>query len=239
MQDIRFTYKTVLLVYTLIASYQKKKKSKKAILFRTASKRIKSLGINLTMVVKILYSESYKTLMKETEDNKSKWNFSSVQLSHSVVFDSLQPHGPQHAGPPCTSLAPGACSNSCPSSHWCHPTITSSVVTFSSCLRSFPASGSYQMSQFFPPGGQSIGVTASVSVLQWAPRTDLLEDGLVGSPCSPKDSQEFSPTAQFKSINSSVFSFLYSPTLTSIHDYWKNHSLDQTDLCWQSNVSAF
>ena len=61
---------------------------------------------------------------------------------------------------------------------------------------------------------------------QWTPRTDLLQDGLVGSPCSPRDSQKFSPTPQFKSFNSSVLSFLYSPTLTSIHDYWKNHSLD-------------
>ena len=71
------------------------------------------------------------------------------------------------------------------------------------------------------------------------PRTDFLFDGLVGSPCSPGDSQESSPTPQFKSINSSVLSFLYSSTLTSIHDYWKHHSLDQMDLCWQSNVSAF
>ena len=62
--------------------------------------------------------------------------------------------------------------------------------------------------------------------LQWTPRTDLLQDGLVGSPCSPRDSQESPPTPQFKSINSSALSFLYSPTLTSIHDYWKNHSLD-------------
>ena len=67
----------------------------------------------------------------------------------------------------------------------------------------------------------------------------FLQDGLVGSPCNSRDSQESSPTPQFKSINSSVLSFLHSPTLTSIHDYWKNHSLDQMDLCWQSNVSAF
>ena len=74
---------------------------------------------------------------------------------------------------------------------------------------------------------------------QWTPRTDPLQDGLVGSPCSPRDSQESSPTLQFKSINFSVLSFLHSPTLTSICGHWKNHSLDQTDLCWQSNVSAF
>ena len=74
---------------------------------------------------------------------------------------------------------------------------------------------------------------------QWTPRTDLLWDGLVGSPCSPRDSQESSPTPQFKSINFSALSFLHSPTLTSIHDHWKNQSFDQADLCWQSNVSAF
>ena len=74
---------------------------------------------------------------------------------------------------------------------------------------------------------------------QWTSRTYFLQDGLVGSPCSPKDSQESSPTPQFKSINSLVLSFLHSPTLTSIYDHWKNHNLDQTDICWQSNVSAF
>ena len=74
---------------------------------------------------------------------------------------------------------------------------------------------------------------------QWTARTYLLQDGLVGSPCSPRDSQESSLTPQSKSINSSALSFLHSPTLTSKHDHWKNHSLDHTDLCWQSNVSAF
>ena len=70
-------------------------------------------------------------------------------------------------------------------------------------------------------------------------KTDFLWDGLVGSPWGPRDSQESSPIPQFKSINSSALSFLHSPTLTSIHDHWKKHSLDRTDLCWQSNVSAF
>ena len=74
---------------------------------------------------------------------------------------------------------------------------------------------------------------------QWTPRTGLLSDGLAGFPYSPRDSQEPSPIPQFKSINSSTLSFLHSPTLTSIHDHWKNHSLDYTDLSWQSNISAF
>ena len=91
--------------------------------------------------------------------------FSSVQLSHSVVSDSLWPHGLQYARPPCPSPTPGVHSNSCPLSRWCHPTISSSVVPFFSCLQSFPASGSFQMSQLFGSGGQSIGVSASTSVL--------------------------------------------------------------------------
>ena len=82
--------------------------------------------------------------------------FSSVQFSHAVVSNSLQPHGPQHARPP--SPTPGVYSNSCPLSQWCHSTISSSVIPFSSCLQSFPASGSFPMSQLFASGGQIIGV---------------------------------------------------------------------------------
>ena len=89
----------------------------------------------------------------------------SVQLSSSVVSDCLRPHGLQHAKLFCPSPTHRAYSNSCLSSQWCHPTISSSVVTFSSCLQSFPASGSFQMSQLFPSGGQNIGVSASTSVL--------------------------------------------------------------------------
>ena len=91
--------------------------------------------------------------------------FNSVQFSHSVVFNSLQPHRLQHARPPCPSTTPGVYSNSCPLSQRCHPTISFSVVPFSSCPQSFPASGSFQMSQHFASGGQSIGVSASASVL--------------------------------------------------------------------------
>ena len=89
----------------------------------------------------------------------------SVQSSRSVMSDSLQPHGLQPAWLPCPSPTPWAYSNSCPSSQWCHPTISSSVIPLSSCLQSFPASGSFQMSQFFASGGQSIGVSASALVL--------------------------------------------------------------------------
>ena len=91
--------------------------------------------------------------------------FSSVQFSSSVVSDSSWPHESQHARPPCPSPTPGTYSNSCPSSQWCHPTISFSVVPFSSCLQSFPASGSFQTSQLFTSGGQSTGVSALASFL--------------------------------------------------------------------------
>ena len=90
--------------------------------------------------------------------------FSSVHFSHSVATDSLQPHGQWHARPPCPSPTPGVYSDSCPLSLWCHPTISSSVIPFSH-LQSFPASGSFQMSQLFASGGQSIGILASASIL--------------------------------------------------------------------------
>ena len=99
---------------------------------------------------------------------------SLVKFSHTVMSDSLWPHGLQHARPPCPSQIPGVYSNPCPLSQWCHPTISSSVVPFFSCLQSFPALGSFPMSRFFPSGGQSIGASASASVLpmniqDWVP----------------------------------------------------------------------
>ena len=97
-------------------------------------------------------------------------------------------------------------SNSHPSSQWCHPAILSFVVPFSSCPQSLPVSESFPRSQLFTWGGQSTGVAASASFLQRNPRADLLHNGLVGSPCSPRDSQESSPTPQFKSISSLALS---------------------------------
>ena len=91
--------------------------------------------------------------------------FTWLQFSHWVMSDSLWPHKPQHTRPPCASPTPGVHPNPCPLSQWCHPTISSSVIPFSSCVWSFPASGSFQMSQLFTSGGQSIGVSASTSVL--------------------------------------------------------------------------
>ena len=137
----------------------------------------------------------------------------TVQFSCSAVSDSLWPHEPQHFRPPCPSLTPGVHPNPCPLSWWCRPTISSSVIPFSSCPQSFPASGSFQMSQLCASRGQSIGASASASVLPMNIQ-DLrifLEDWLVGSPYSPRNSQESSPTPEFKSINSLVLNFLYSP----------------------------
>ena len=161
----------------------------------------------------------------DTWEDAQKTNH-SVQFSHSVVSNSLQPHELQHARPPCQSPTPRVYPNSCPSSRWCHPTISPSVIPFSSCPQSLPASGSFPTSQLFAWGGQSIGVSASASVLpmntqDWSPLgwtgwISLHSKGL---------SRVFSNTT-VKSINSLALSFLHSPTLTSIRDHWKNHSLD-------------
>ena len=149
------------------------------------------------------------------------------QISHSVMSDSLWPHGLKQAFQPSLSFTIFlSLLSSCPWSLQCQTTISSSVVLFSSCSQSLPASESFPMSELFAWGGQRTGVSALAWFLSKTPRADLLQNGLVGSPCSPRDSQESSPTPQFKSINSSALSLLHSPTLTSIHDHRKNHSLD-------------
>ena len=130
----------------------------------------------------------------------------SVQFSSvsSIVSDSLWPHESQHARPPCPSPSPGVHSDSHPSSQWCHPAISSSVIPFSSCPQSLPASESFPISQLFACGGQSTEFQLQHHSLQRNPRADLPQNGVIGSPFSPRDSQESSPTPQFKSINSSV-----------------------------------
>ena len=173
--------------------------------------------------------KSWQPSLKALEylyDSSSRLFFSSVQFSCSVVSDSLWPRESQHARPPCPSPTPRVHSDSCPSSQCCYPAISSSVVPFSSCPQSLPASQSFPMSQLFALGGQSTGVSASASIppkksqgwspSEWTGWISLQSKGL----------QESSPTRQFKSINSSALSFLHSPTLTSIHDHRKNHSLD-------------
>ena len=136
----------------------------------------------------------------------------SVQFSHSVVYDSLRPHEPQHARPPCPSPTPGVYSNSCPSSQWCHPTISSSACSFSSCPQSLPASGSFQMSQLFTWGGRSSRVSASASVL-------------------PMDTQDWSPLGWtgWISLQSKGLSRVFSNTTV------QKHQVFSTQLSSQSN----
>ena len=146
------------------------------------------------------------------------------QSSHSVVSNSFWPHGLHHARLPCPSPTPRACSNSCPSSRWCHLTVSSSVIPFSSCFQSFPASGSFPMSQFFTWGGQSIGVSASASVLpvntqdlsplEWTGWISLQSKGL-----SRVFSNTTVPKHPFFCAQLSLWSSSHS-----IHDCWKNHS---------------
>ena len=127
----------------------------------------------------------------------------SVQFSHSVVSASLWPHGLQHARPPCASPIPGVYPNPCPLSWWCHPTISSSVVPFFSCLQSFPASVSFPMSQLITSGGQSIGASASTSVL-------------------PMNTQDWSPLgwAGWISLQSKGFSRVFSNTTVQKHQFF-------------------
>ena len=155
------------------------------------------------------------------------------------MSDSLQPHGLQQARLPLLSPAPGVYLNSCPLGRWCHPTISSSVVPFFSCLKSSPPSESFQMSQFFPCGGQSIGVSALASVLPmniqdwfplgWAGWISLQSKGL---------SRVFSNTTVQK--HQFFGTQLSSQSNSHIHTWLvEKPQLWQTDLCWQSNVSAF
>ena len=154
------------------------------------------------------------------------------------MSDSLQPHGLKHARLPCPSPSFRVCSNSCPLSQWCHPTILSSVILFS-CLQNFPESGSFLTVSSSHQVAKVLEFQLQHQSFQKIFRIDFLLDWLVWSPCSPRDSQESSLIPQFKSINSLVLSLFYGPTLSFMHDYWKNHSFHYMDFCQQSNVSVF
>ena len=183
----------------------------------------------------------------QTSEHKETFHIESIIWVVFVIVQALghvwlfvTNHGLQHNRLLCPPLYQRVCSNSYPLSPWCYPTISSchpflllpsifpSIRVFSNetalhirwlkyCSFSFSISPSNEYSGL---------ISVRINWLVW-------------SPCSPKDSQESSKAPQFKSINSSVLSLLYGPTLTSIHDYWKDHSFDWTDLCWPSNVSAF
>ena len=153
------------------------------------------------------------------------------------MSDSLQPHGLQHARLPCPSLSPKACPSSCPLQQPCHPAISSSDAFLSSCLQSFPASGSFPMNLFFALGGQSTGASASASVFPMSVQGRfplrltgficLLSQGLSGV---------FSSTT---CINFAEFCLLDHPALTTICDHWEDHSLDYMEPCGRSNISGF
>ena len=157
-----------------------------------------------------------------------------VLFSGSVVSDFLQPYQftsvAQHTRLPCASPSSGAYSNSCPLSQWSHPTISSSVVPFSSRLQSFLASGFFLTSQ-----PKYWSCTFSISPSNECFWLISFRIDWVWSLCSSRDSQESPPTPQFKNINSLALTLLYGPNLTSVHDYWKNHSFDTTNLCQQSD----
>ena len=163
------------------------------------------------------------------------------------MSDSLRPHGPQHTKPPCPSPTPGVYPNTfrslpkqmsielvMPSNHLilCRPLLL--LPSIFSGIRVFSKESTLRI-RWLKYQSFSFNISPSNKLL----RTDLIYDGLVGYPCSLRDSQESSPTPQFKNINSLALSFLYIQVFTTIHDYWKNHSLDKIDICWQSNVSAF
>ena len=155
-------------------------------------------------------------------------------FSGSVMSDSAAPW----TRLPCPSPSPGTGSNSCPLSWWWHPTISSSVAVFSSCTQSFPASGSFPISWLFTSGDQSIGASASASTLPMNIQGGLPLE-LTGFICLQSEglSRVFSSTT-VQSISSLVLSLLYGPALKTVHDYWKNHSFDHTELWWQCDVSA-
>ena len=155
----------------------------------------------------------------------SKSYHSSVQLSHSAVSHSLWPHGLQHARPPCPSPTPEVYTNSRPLIRWCHPTISSSVVSFSFRLQSFPASvfSNESVLHIMWPKYWSFSFNISPSN-EYSESISCRMDWL--DLLAVQGTFKSLPTSQFKSINFSVLSFLYSLTHTSIHDYWKNGSFD-------------
>ena len=170
--------------------------------------------------------EDFLNVFNNQKENIYIYLVGSVQLSHSVVSDSLRPHKLQHARPPCPTPIPGVHSDS-------HPSINEAIQpSHPLSSPSPPAPNPSQHQSLFQWVNSSHEVAKVLEFqlqhhpLQGNPRADLPQNGLVGSSYSPRDSQESSPTPQFKSINSSVLSFFHSPTLTSIRDHWKNHSLD-------------
>ena len=165
--------------------------------------------------------------------------FFLLLFSCPVVCNSLWSHGLQHVRPPYPSPSPGVCTSSCSLHLWCHPAISSSDALFSFCSQSFPTSGTFLMSHLFISDNQNTGASASalglpMNIQGWSPLrlTDLIS-------LLPKGISGVFSTPQLEGISSLAFSILYRPALTTIHNLWENRSLDNTDRCWQSNVSPF
>ena len=198
---------------------------------RNSDKQIRSLGERSGLEIKLWDMSTWIWYSKLQ---------SLIQFSHSVVSDSFWPRGLQHARPPCPSPSPRVCLNSCPLNRWCHPAISFSVIPFSSCPESLPESGSFLMSQFFASGDQSIGASASASVLPkhilgWFP---LGLTYLIPLPSKGLSRGFYSTLVQKASIfqHSAFFMVQFShPHMTTE----KNHSFDYLDPCWQVDISAF
>ena len=194
-------------------------------------KFLKMFGAGISIAIKCLFHRDLRLGLFST----TLVQFSSVAQSCPTLWDPMNHSTPgllvYHQLPEFTQTHAHRVGDAIPA-------ISSSVVPFSSCPHPSKHQGLFQWVNSSHEVAKVLEFQLQHQSFQWTPRTYLLRDGLVGSPCSPRYSQE-SSTPQFKSINSLVLSFLHSPILTSIHDHWKNHSLDQTDLCWQSNMSAF
>ena len=172
--------------------------------------------MNLHLVPSWFTLSGRSTLLSKLKLNTWIMSGNTVHLSWSVMSNSLWPHGLQHARPPCPSPTPRVYSNSCPLSRWCYPTISSSVVLFSSCLQSSQHQGLFQGISSSHQVAEVLEFQLQHQSFQWIFRTDFLYVWLVWSPYRLRDSQESSLTPQFK-INSSALSFLYSPIPTFIH----------------------
>ena len=173
----------------------------------------------LPQLIFLFYNNYKEHLLSTCFETDTILNVLSVQFSCSAVSDSLQPHWLQHDRPPCPSPTPGACSNSCPSSRWCHPTISSSVIPFSSCPQSFPASGSFQWVSSL----HEVAKVLSFSISPFNEHQDWSPLGWTG--WISLQSKRLSKVCSNTTVQSHQFfctQLSLSPTLTSIHDYWKN-----------------
>ena len=156
-----------------------------------------------------------------------------------VMSNSLPHHRVQHARPLCPSLSPKVCPGSCPLHQWRHPAMSYSDTVFSFSPQTFQASGAFPMSQLFASNTKMLEFQLQHQSFQWVFSVDFPRDWMVWSPCCPRDAQEASPTPQLEGISSLVLCLLYNPAIIIIGGHWEDQSFGYTDLCQQSNISAF